>query len=86
MKIKSGFILKEIAGEHVLMFLDATLKNKVITLNETGAFIFNLISEGKTEDEITTALLSEYEIDEASASKDVKKFIGVLSSLGALEE
>ena len=30
MKIKSGFILKEIAGEHVLMFLDATLLVLVI--------------------------------------------------------
>ena len=86
MKIKSGFILREIAGEHVLMFLDASLKNKVITLNETGAFLFNLISEGKDEKELVTALLSEYEIDEASATNDVKKFIEALSSMGALED
>lgn len=86
MKIKSGFILKEIAGENVLMFLDPALKNKVITLNETGAFLFRLISEGKGENELVSSLLAEYEIDEASASADVKKFIGVLSSLGALEE
>ena len=85
MKIKSGFILKEIAGEHVLMFLDSSLKNKVITLNETGAFLFNLISEGKDEKELTDALLSEYDIDEASAASDVKKFIDALSSIGALE-
>ena len=85
MKIKSGFILKEIAGEHILMFLDATLKNKVITLNETGAFLFNLISEGKDEKALTDALLSEYDIDEASAASDVKKFIDALSSIGALE-
>ena len=86
MKIKSGFILREIAGEHVLMFLDASLKNKVITLNETGAFLFNLISEGKDEKELIEALLSEYEIDEASATNDVKKFIEALSSMGALED
>ncbi len=86
MKIKSGFILKEIAGEHVLMFLDATLKNKVITLNETGALLFKLISEGKDKKELTDALLSEYEIDEASAASDVEKFIASLSTLGALVE
>ena len=86
MKIKSGFILREIAGEHVLMFLDASLKNKVITLNETGAFLFNLISEGKDEKELIEALLSEYEIDEASATNDVKKFIEAISSMGALED
>ena len=86
MKSKSGFILKEIAGEHVLMFLDATLKNKVITLNETGALLFKLISEGKDKKELTDALLSEYEIDEASAASDVEKFIASLSTLGALVE
>ncbi len=86
MKIKSGFILKEIAGEHVLMFLDSSLKNKVITLNETGAFIFRLISEGKEKEDITKALLSEYEIDEGQASSDVENFINALSALGALED
>ena len=86
MKIKSGFILKEIAGENVLMFLDSSLKNKVITLNETGTFIFKLISEGKTAEEITAALLSEYDIDETNAKADVSKFIQALSSIGALED
>ena len=86
MKIKSGFILKEIAGENVLMFLDSSLKNKVITLNETGAFIFKLLSEGKEVNEITASLLSEYDIDEANAASDVAKFIQALSSIGALEE
>lgn len=86
MKIKSGFILREVAGENVLIFLSPELKNKVITLNNSGALLFNLISEGKNEKELVDALLEEYDTDEATASSDVKKFIETLSSIGALED
>ena len=86
MKIKSGFILKEVAGENVLIFLSPELKNKVITLNNSGALLFNLISEGKNEKELVDAILEEYDTDEATASSDVKKFIETLSSIGALED
>ncbi|MBR6719826.1 MAG: PqqD family protein [Clostridia bacterium] len=85
MKIKSGFILKEIAGENILMFLNPHLKNKIITLNETGVFLFNLISEGKGKEEILDAFLDEYDVDEATANADITKFISTLSSIGALE-
>ena len=86
MKIKSGFILREVAGENVLIFLSPELKNKVITLNNSAALLFNLISEGKNEKELVDALLEEYDTDEATASSDVKKFIETLSSIGALED
>ena len=86
MKIKSGFILKEIAGENVLIFLTPELKNKVITLNDSGALLFKLISEGKSEKELVDAILEEYDTDEATASSDVKKFIDSLLSIGALED
>ncbi len=86
MKIKSGFILKEIAGENILMFLNPDLKNKIITLNETGVFLFNLISEGKGKEEILDAFLNEYDVDEATANADITKFISTLSSIGALED
>ena len=85
MKIKSGFILKEIAGENILMFLDSSLKNKVITLNGSGVFLFKHISEGKDENELISALLEEYDIDEETAKADIKKFISTLSAIGALE-
>ena len=86
MKIKSGFILKEIAGENILMFLDPALKNKVISLNETGVFLFNLLSEGKNEEEILSSFLNEYDVDEARAKEDIKKFIAPLCKIGALDE
>ncbi len=85
LKLKSEFILKEIAGEHILMFLNEDLKNRVITLNDTGVFLFNRITEQCTEEHLVDALLDEYDIDEATARTDCAHFLEVLREAGALE-
>lgn len=86
MKLKSGFLMKKIAGENVLMFLDTSLKNKMITLNESGAFLFQNISEGKDRAALVAAMLEEYDVDEATAARDVDAFVETLRSVGALED
>ena len=62
MKIKEGFILKEIAGSYVVVPVGDDLVDfsLMITTNETGAFLFNLISEGKDE---TIYLLDIKQVD-----------------------
>ncbi len=85
MKIKSEFILKKIAGENVVVFLSPEFSNKVVTLNDTGAFLFGLLKEDRTEDALSDALTAEYDIDLSTAKSDVKKFIDALNSFGALE-
>ena len=85
MKIKSEFILKKIAGENVVVFLSPEFSNKVVTLNDTGAFLFWLLKEDRTEDALSDALTAEYDIDLSTAKSDVKKFIDALNSFGALE-
>lgn len=78
--------MKKIAGENVLMFLDTSLKNKMITLNESGAFLFQNISEGKDRAALVAAMLEEYDVDEATAARDVDAFVETLRSVGALED
>ncbi len=85
MKIKSEFILKKIAGENVVVFLSPEFSNKVVTLNDTGAFLFGLLKEDRTEDALSGALTAEYDIDLTTAKSDVKKFLDALNSFGALE-
>ena len=50
MKIKSEFILKNIAGENVVVFLSPEFSDKVITLNDTGAFLFGLLKTEQTKE------------------------------------
>lgn len=85
MKIKSEFILREIAGENVVVFLSPEFSDKVVTLNGTGAFLFGLLKEEQTIESLTKSLTDEYEIDEATAGEDVSRFIASLNAIGALE-
>ncbi|MBQ6153578.1 MAG: PqqD family protein [Ruminococcus sp.] len=77
MKIKPDFILKKIAGSYVVIPLRSAAVNfnAVIKLSETGAFLWEKLSKGAEQDELVASLLSEYDVDEATARADVDKFI-----------
>ena len=80
MKIKEGYILREVAGNYLVVAVgEASLDfNGVITLNETGVFLWNKLSQGATEEELVCAMTEEYEIDDAVAKSDVLAFLGKL--------
>ena len=77
MKIKEGFILRNVAGSFVVVPIgEATLDfNGMMNLNETGAFLFEKMIEGTTREDLIKALTEEYDVDEETASKDVDLFI-----------
>ena len=76
MKIKDGYILREIAGEYVVIPSGEDLDlNLMITLNETGSFLWQKLTDGATEEELVQALLAEYDVDEARAKNAVTAFI-----------
>ena len=77
MKIKDGFILREVAGNYIVVAVGSAVKtfNGVINLNQTGAFLWELLQKGAEKEDLVKALLEEYEVDEQTASKDVDIFI-----------
>ncbi len=77
MKIKSGFILREIAGQWVVVPLGSrTVEfNCIMTLSESGAFLWRMLEQGTDVDEMVNALLKEYDVDETLAKQDVKNFV-----------
>ena len=77
MKIKNTFVLRNLAGSNVVVPVGEDLVdfNGMITLNETGAFLWKALEKGATEESLTEALLDEYEVDRKTASADVKDFI-----------
>ena len=88
MKIKNGFVAKEIAGQYVVVALGQASKifNGIIKLNESGKFIWDMLVKGAEKDDIVKALLEEYEgVDEATARADVDRFIGELRGANILE-
>ena len=77
---------REVGGEAFLVPLGKTVydTNGLFVLTELGAFIWDLLPEAETEDEILQKILSEYEVDEATAGKDLTQFLDKLRDLNIL--
>lgn len=85
MKIREGFLLRQVAGQTVVLPTGAELDlNMMITLNDTGAFLWERLQAETDEAALVAALLAEYDVDEATARKSVAAFIEKLSSHGFL--
>ena len=79
MKIKDGFILRQVAGQNVVLPMGEDLNlNMMITLNETGAFLWENLQEETDAEALTAALLGEYEVDAATARAAVDGFLAKL--------
>ena len=87
MKIKDGFILREVAGNFIVVAVGNAVKqfNGVITLNEVGAFLWKRLAEGATESQLVDALLADYEVEKEVAEKDVRAFIEKLTQAELLK-
>lgn len=77
MKIKEGFILREVSGSFLVIAVGKAVKqfNGIINLNETGAFLWKQLEKSSTEEQLVNALLEEYNVDRERAEKDVKEFV-----------
>ena len=77
MKIKEGFILRNVAGNNVVVPIgQATLDfNGMMSLNDTGTFLFERLIEGTSKENLVEDLIAEYGIDRDLAVEDVEAFI-----------
>jgi len=86
-KIKNGFVVREIAGQSVVVALGEASKafNGIIKLNETGRVMWDMLSEGTEKETIVSKILAEYEIDKETVEKDVDSFVNTLKENNILE-
>lgn len=87
MKIKEGFVLREVAGNYIVVAVGNAVKNfnAVITLNDTGATLWSALEKGATQPQLVQALLAEYEVSEEIAQKDAKAFVEKLQKENLLD-
>ena len=88
MKVNQNFILREIAGESMLIPVGAAAAkfNGLITLNETGATIFKALAHETSLEALVDAVTAEYDIDRETARNDAEEFLQQLRLAGALVE
>ena len=86
MKLKAGFVLRQVAGKTVVLPSNDTLDlNMMISLNDTGAFLWEKLLRETDEDGLVAALLAEYDVDEPTARKSVVAFLEKLNAHGFLQ-
>ena len=88
MKIKAGFLLREVAGSYVVVATGVLAKefNGIIKLNETGCFLWKRLMENTTVEALVKALTEEYDVSAEDAAKDVEGFVAMLLDAGMLEK
>ena len=88
MRIADGFVLKTIADSYVVVPVGENLVDfsAMITINETGAFIWKQLEKGCEVDEVVSAMCAEFEIDADTAREDCLEFIKVLEENKVVEK
>jgi methyltransferase-like protein len=76
-----SIVTRKTGNEYVLVPVTNNIAdmNSVYTLNETGAFIWELIDGEKNVEDLIQAVISEYNIDREIATTDVLTFIDNMS-------
>ncbi|MBE6587080.1 MAG: PqqD family protein [Ruminococcaceae bacterium] len=86
MKLKNGFILRDIGGECVAVPTGSDIDlNGMITLNETAKTLWLCLEKGAELSDLVKALTDEYEVDEETARKAAVSFTEKLKGHGFLE-
>lgn len=87
MKLKEGFVLRQVAGSYVVVAVGLqTLDFKgMIRLNDTGAFLWKQLTENEcTEESLVVAMTNEYDVDDTTAANDVNAFVQSLKEADLL--
>ena len=88
MKIKKGFVLRDVAGRSVVGATGAAAKRfrGMVMLNETGKEIWTRLQKGMDQDEIIRSMIEDYDVSEEKATADVQNLIGQMWENGFLEK
>ena len=89
MRIKNGFVLREVCGEQVIMGegIGALDFGKLLCLNETAAFLWNTATElgDFTVASLTDRLCDVYEVERSRAEADVRAIVDSWQKVNVLE-
>lgn len=88
MRRSADFLLRDVAGTLVIVPVNQAVLAfpGMLTLNATGAYIWELLETEQTVQTLTAALVARYDVDSRTAQADVEAFLEKLRPTGALIE
>ena len=87
MKIRSGFILREVLGSPMVVATGDAARNfrGMIKLNETAGFIWRCLQDGLTKPQIVEKMTETYDVSPEKAATDVAALLRQMDEHGFLE-
>lgn len=88
MKLKSGYLLSSVYGKNLVIPTGSRSAdfNGMITMNETGAFLWKQLETEKSEEELVSVVCAQYpEVTEDYAVECVRDFVKQLREADVLE-
>lgn len=88
MKVRKDFVLRETAGDYMIIPTGRTARSLdgLITVNEVGADLWNMLQSEVTFDDLLRGILTIYDVDEETAEEDIREFLDTLRERGILDE
>ena len=88
MKVRGGFILRNLAGEYVLTPVGEQMKSfdGVAVMNELSAFIWEHLQRDVSPQELLSSILDEYDVDEETCKKDLDTVLREMREMGVIED
>ena len=88
MKISDKFVLRQVAGEWIVLpVAEKTVNfNGMLTPNETGVMLWKLLQQSSTREALAQALTDEYDVTFEEALADVDEYLSKLEGAGCLEQ
>ena len=85
MKLNPKYILREVAGETLLVSLaDLNSAKRLLCLNELGKDIYFHLQKGLSKEDIFAALLEESEVEPEVLQADLDAFLATLKEYGVI--
>ena len=89
MKVKNGFNLREVCGEHIIVAEgDENIDfSNIISMNESSAYLWEEVQKMGTftVDNLVELICNQYEIDETTARKDALSLAAQCGTAGIIE-
>ncbi|MBR5547919.1 MAG: PqqD family peptide modification chaperone [Clostridia bacterium] len=88
MKIKDGFVLRNVVDEHIVMPTGDNIAKfeGAVVLNDVSAFVFEQLQRPVGMEDLLEAVLNEFEVDEATAKADLEALIANFEEMGLIEK
>lgn len=88
MKRHPDYLLREVADSIVIVPVGMATADfpGMITLNDSGRFLWELLETEQTVDTLAEAMEARYDVTAQKAREDIEKFLDRLRAAGALQE